>query len=295
MGCLKLTYTPGLKIVHRTGEPMPSHEAKVVQLWYRIDPLADQSRRWTPYNYAYNNPIYFIDPDGQYAISSDNTIATRYVDPNGNTIVNTNDGSNDVFIVPWAEISNFKENIYWTNKTRSTDDPGWNSYWRDRFKLAISEKTLHKIGYNGLHSEEAKSKSIKYLFSGSSDDFFDFEFAEIRGQWNDPALVTASILSFAHASVGVFEPGVTSTVHGQERLAGPNATRGGVLSASEVSTVNTRGATMTQADGAVVKVLEVNQGRYNITVSGNRGLITTFKNISEKSLSRLSKNYGWKE
>ncbi len=41
---------------------------EVVSRWLSPDPLAAKHPNWSPYNYTFNNPIIYVDPDGRDAI-----------------------------------------------------------------------------------------------------------------------------------------------------------------------------------------------------------------------------------
>lgn len=44
----------------------------IASRWLSPDPLSEEFTSWSPYNFCYDNPIKFKDPDGRAAIASDN-------------------------------------------------------------------------------------------------------------------------------------------------------------------------------------------------------------------------------
>lgn len=143
------------------------------------DPLAEDFNSWTPYHYVHNNPINLVDPTGM--------AATKYEDEEGNTLLNTNDGSDAVVTVTDEKRQGFDAAV---KGTKNTDDVDWNKSMKT-YALGFSLSDKQEAHLSKLNSDWSRKGAINYWKTGKGGMAFGLK--EVLSQWTNPELVVSGI------------------------------------------------------------------------------------------------------
>ncbi len=214
------------------------------------------------YHYAANNPIKYTDPDGRETY--DSSITKEQFD--------------NISRRPFA--SGFNESL---NNEPSVAGKTW-----------AEAQEFFKEHPNGVIYRNPDEWSYRFYTNEGKDR--PVEYNMVTG---DELLLIGLGKSLFSIGKGLFKHAGKKALgeaskHGAQRIAGNAATRGGVLTAREIiKTRLFRQHVYKAANGTIVSVFKNKNGTYNLVVDGAKGLVTTFKGISQKAFLRLSKNYGF--